>query len=88
MRLYPSRLEGIKLQRPVLYRTMPALAYVANVNAPPSPILRVTAYGSSRKPDRIPLPLARQSRTPVGIPKIAELPQLFLRRSLTFMSRR
>ena len=87
MPLHPPRLEGIKLQRPMLYWTMPALAYVANLNASTS-ALPVTAHGPGRKPDRVPYSLSRQSRTTLGVPKIAKLPQLFLRWSLTVMSRR
>lgn len=88
MPLDPSRLEGIELQRPMSRRTMAALTNVANVNASPSPILRVGTHSSRRKPHRIPLPFPRQSRTTLRVAKIAELPQFFLRWGLTFMSRR
>jgi hypothetical protein len=50
MLLDPPRLEGIKLQRPMPCRTMPALARVANVDASLGSILRIS-YGSGRKAD-------------------------------------
>jgi hypothetical protein len=87
MPLYPPPLRNINIQHPVLHRTMPALAYVANLNlsatSVPSP-----AHRSSPKAHRIPHSLPWQPSATLRIPKIAELPQLFLRRSLALMSRR
>jgi hypothetical protein len=82
---HPPRLECIKLQRPMLYRKVPALTNIANLNASTTAV-PITAQGPGCKPYRVPLPLPRQSRTALRIPKVAELPQLFLRWSFSFMS--
>jgi len=89
MPLLPPRLRHIKLQHPVLRRTMPALAYVANLNASASTVIvSFPALGSCPKPHRIPHPLPRQPPATLRVPKVAKLPQLILRWGLTLMFRR
>jgi hypothetical protein len=84
--LEPSRGQ-IKLQHPMLHRAMHPFANVTDLNAPSSPVL-ATAHSPRRKPHRIPRPLLRQPSATLRVPKIAELPQLFLRWGLTLMPRR
>lgn len=84
--MFPPRLRHIKLQRSVLCGTMLALAHVANLNAPATPA--VTAHSPARKPHRIPHSHPRQPPAAFRIAKVAELPQLLLRRSLSLMPRR
>src|SRR5258706_660311 len=86
MRMLTFSLPGIKLERPVLGRTMLALAYVANLNATANTVS--FTHGPGRKSDRISHPLPRQPPATLRIPKITELPQFFLRRRLTLMPRR
>jgi hypothetical protein len=74
---HPLILRDIELQKPVLRRTVPALAHVAKLNALPSSILRVEK-ASSRKPDRIPGPLLRQPPASLGISQVAKILQFFL----------
>jgi hypothetical protein len=86
MLLRTPRIGHIKFQRPVLCRTMFALAHVANLNLSAVSSAR-TAQDSSRKPHCIPIPFFWQPSASVRVAQIAELPQFVLRRNFTFMSR-
>jgi hypothetical protein len=70
----------------MLCGTMPALAYIPNLNAPTT--ATATTHDPRRKPHRIPHSLPRQPPTSLRITKVAELPQFLLRWNLTLMSRR
>src|SRR5579863_1583830 len=86
MCLGPFRLHRIEFQKSVLRGTMFALADVTHPN-PPAVVLAI-AHSSSRKSDRIPNSLARQTATTLRIAKVAELLQFLLRWNFILVSRR
>jgi len=69
---FPPRLRRIKLQDAMFCGTMPAFAYVANVNAAAVP--NSVTHSSSRKSHGIPRPIPRQPAAALCIAEVAELP--------------
>jgi hypothetical protein len=86
MRFSPPRPNRIKLEHPVLYRTMSAFTNVAHLNVPTCLALLIENCSSS-KPDGIPNPLLRQSHTFFRVTEIA-IVQFLLRWNLTFITGR
>src|SRR5579872_5989044 len=83
MRPYPLIRGGIKFQKTGSRRAMPPLADVPHLNAP-GVVLQRIANRSSRKANRIPVPILRQSPASVRVSEVTEIKQIFFGRSEPF----